>query len=150
MLSSHHDMFFCVEGTYNIFVFSPLFFPGRKSDFSHEGVGERDGKYCSALFPLLPSLGTRFCFSIPGVLQGHTLVWEGLWRSNATYYWVGKSDQLLTFNTEKPTVVIHQKPHSPKPVLPVFRVISFHLPLLCLFLQIPKPPSIDTIMSTTI
>ena len=37
----------------------------------------------------------------------------------------GQVRRTLKFNTEKPTVVIHQKPHSPKPVSPVLRVIFF-------------------------
>lgn len=35
----------------------------------------------------------------------------------------GQVRQTLKFNTEKSTVVTQQKPHSPKPVLPVLRVI---------------------------
>ena len=129
MLSSHHDMFFCVEGTYNISVFSPLFFPGREWLLSLRGSGEEWHILLSS-FSSLSIFGNQVLLLHPWSLRG-PYPCVGRAMEIKCYLLLGvQVRQTLKFNTEKPTVVTHQKPHSPKPVLPV---LSDFLYIICPF-----------------
>lgn len=89
----------------NTFAFSlPYCSPGRRSDFSHYGVGERNGMYCSALFPF--PLGTRLCFSLPGVLQARSSCGKGCGEQMLLLLG-GQVWLILDSNTEKPSVVTY-------------------------------------------
>lgn len=119
---------------------SPRFSQAGVTSLPREGERGQQRHPRPAPFPLFPSLGTRLWFSIPGVFQGQTLWWEGMWESNATYFWVGKSENCRVQYWK--THCCHtSKSHSPKLVLSGSRVISFHhLPLLCQSsLEFPNP-----------
>lgn len=151
MLSSHHDMFFCVEGTYNISVFSPLFFPGREWLLSLRGSGEEWHILLSSFF---------FSFHLwePGSASPSLESYRAIPLCGKGY-----GDQMLSITgcaSQTNSKAQYWKTHCCHTSKTTFSQTSFtstewfsfhHLSLLCLSpFKFPPPPPTDTIMSTTI